>query len=508
VEKRDIAKLAGGTGVALLGGVAGSGIQYLTGIVLSRMVGAELIGAYFLCLVWTQLASAAARLGFADALLRFVPPARLEGDAEGVRRIVKTTLGLGTAAAAVVTALALLALPLFRRGLGLEPLLGDQLRLFLATVPLHVLFVLLLMVVQAHQRIPPVVAVRDFLQPSVLAVLTVSVVLVVEPGLALVAGYAASLALGILVIARSARRVAPGSWTSPGWMALGPLLTFSLPVVLGDVVHYLYRWADTIVVSWFLELDDVGVYNAALRTSMLIALVFMATNVIYSTMASGYFHTGRRDELRSALHLSMRWCFLLALPIAILFALGAEPILSLWGADFVRGRTALVILAFAQLLTIPNGLLAYTLIMSGRQVTEVFDTVASLALILALDFLLIPQLGLTGAALALLAANIVGLGLRWIQVWGGIGIHPVDAKIAKPLVAAAVAGGLGVAVRPTLEAAFPAAGGSLANLGALAGLGLLVAVIFLAVHAVLGFEEEDRTVVALLRDRLPGRTGR
>jgi O-antigen/teichoic acid export membrane protein len=291
-------------------------------------------------------------------------------------------------------------------------------------------------------------------------------------------------------------------------MHFGPLFAFSIPAMLGDVSHYLYRWVDTITISVFLDLSEVGIYNAALRTSLLIGLIFMAANAIYSTMASGYFHTGRGEQLTSALHLSTRWCLTLALPIGVIFLVAAEQVLSLWGPEFTRGADVLKLLVFAQLLAVPTGILAYTLLMCEKQMMELADTLVCLALIVGFNLVLIPRNGLMGAAQALLLANAIGLGLRWVQLHRNFGFHPFDRRIAKPLVAGVLAAGAALLARaPVKETLAGLLGGPAALatvLASVAVLGLLVLVVFLGTQLLLGFEEEDRAIPGMLMDRLRG----
>ena len=113
------------------------------------------------------------------------------------------------------------------------------------------------------------------------------VFLFIGPGeqFALIGGYVASILLGIIGISFEVRKLVPDLLRVPGWMTMGILLPFSVVAMGADVSHFLYRWMDTILVGHFLELDEVGIYSAAIRTSLLILLIPMAVNAIYATMA-------------------------------------------------------------------------------------------------------------------------------------------------------------------------------------------------------------------------------
>jgi len=505
MESREVEKLAHGTGITLVGSVAGNGLNYLAGIVISRLAGASVVGAYFLSIVWIQLGSIVARLGLADALLRFVPPARLSGDSQGAARVVKTALLLAGTAAMALSCLSALLLPAIGRLWSVSPEVVGYMSWFIWTIPLHVLFVLLVMAIQAQQRMSAVVLARDLVQPILLVGLTAVLISMEAPLLGLVAGYGLSLAAAIVfaaVLFRSAR-----DWPVKvaGWMPLPPLLKFSLPIMAADVMHYLYRWFDTIVVSYFLDLEQVAVYNAAMRTSLVISLVALAANAIYATMASGYYHTGERDKLQKSFQLSTRWSLILALPMMLLLVVGADWILLLWGKEFAEGETTLALLGIAQLVGVPMVIMGYTLLMCNRQYVEVLDTVVLLPVVMLLNLLLIPRLGTVGGAICVCISNMIGVSVRLLQVRGFLGIRVLDGKLLKPILAGVVAFLAGEWVHGSLirmagsGGAGEIGGGILvAYIAALAGAILIV---FALCMLVLGIEEEDKTVIGMLLKR-------
>lgn len=504
MEKMEIHKLAQGASITFVGGAAGAAFTYLTGVAVSRMVGSEAVGIYYLSLVWVYLLSALSRFGFADALLRFIPPERRKGRQEQCERIVKTTVGLGSLFAILLGGFLFLFVGPVGRYVGWNPLLVSYLSWFFAVLPLHALFILLLMVVQSHQLMSQVVLVRDLLQPAMLFILTV---LFLKLGLGeqagLIGGFALSLVVGILAICRWVLKTTPNALRVTGWMALGPLFIFSVPAVGADVSHFLFRWIDTLLVGHFLALRDVGIYSAAIRTSLFLSLIPMAINAIYATMASGYYHTDEPQKLEKALQLSLRWSLILALPVALLFVLASREFMLLWGSDFVEGATTLAILAVAQLFGIPGGILAYTLVMCNRQTLELTDTLVTLALIALLNILFVPQFGLVGAATSLLVANAFGMTVRWWQVQRRVRVEPFERKVLKPFINIAATGALCFGIALWLRGTL---GGDVMSIGYLliflVVISLIVGSVYLLSFLVGGFEAEDRVFADIIRSHL------
>lgn len=500
MEKQEVQKLAYGTGITFLGGVVGAGFTYVTGVAISRLVGSELLGVYYLSLIWLQLLSAVSRFGFSDALLRFLPPQRRSGRKEECERIVKTVLGLGGLFSVALGCGLFFLLPPLGRWRGWDPMLISYLQWFFALLPLQVIFILLLMVVQSYQHMIQVVLARDFIQPAALFIFTILFLkLGIGEQFGLIGGVAASLVVGLGLIGHWAYKAAPGTLRVPGWMALGPLFFFAIPVMTGDVSHLLYRWIDTLLVSHFFEFHEVGIYSAAIRTALLLTLIPMSVNAIYATMASGYFHTGESQRLEYALQLSLRWSLILGLPIVLLFILGQREILQLWGSEFAEGGLTLATLAVAQLFAIPGGILGYTLLMCNRHTLEVINTFVLLALVMVANFLLIPKLGLVGAATSLLLVNTLGTATRWWQVLHQLKVHPLHWNMIKPLVSIMVTGSLGfgatVWLRNTLGGD---AMSSVQVLLFLSAISLIVGLIYLLSLFLMGFEEEDKAFIDMI----------
>jgi len=505
MKTSEVQTLSRGATVTFVGGLAGAGLIYLTGIVVARRVGAELLGVYFLSLIWVNLGSTIARMGFGDALLRFVPPALLAGDRDAAARIIKTTVFLGAAVATLLAVILYVGFVVLRL-IPANALLTSYLSWFVWTLPLHAGFILLLVVVQAHQKMARLTAVRDILQPVLLIGLTVLLVMLAGPKMGLFGGFALSLILSIPVAAFLVRGVAPGAFSASGWFPLPVLLSFSVPVMAGDASHYVYRWVDTLLIERFLTLRDVGIYNAASRTAMLITLVLIGANAIFASVAAAYFNTAQTQKLEKALELSIRWCLIVSLPIVLVFILGGDWILTLWGNEFREAGTALAILSVAHLVGIPVGLFAYTLVMSNRQVMEMADTLAVLAVLLGLNLALIPRLGIAGAGVAVLSANLVGLVVRYTQVRRVVGVRPLAASLMKPLIAAAMALVAGLLLREPIRDLV--AGGTatpedpLILLALLACLSLVIAGAFLGPY--LAIDSEGRSLLRLSLPGLPG----
>jgi O-antigen/teichoic acid export membrane protein len=436
----DLAKIATGTTMAFSGAVLGNGIAYLFGLVFGRALGAEALGLYFLAQILMQFANAACRIGLPEGLLRFVAVHLGNQDLPKVKGTVIGALTLGTA----TSTLAALVLFFFSDYLSIqmfkEPGLSLYLRWFAVTLPFFSIFILVTNAIQALKRMDFVVVSRDFVQPVSMLLLALGFFYFVPGPVSFLAAYLTSIVVGLITSVSFLACVVPNfdkmKLQSPKpvieWKLL---LIFCLPIAGSDIAYYLFRWADTFLLSVLRSPAEVGIYNAALRTTLLLNLVAVSVNALYAPIIADHHHQGRDQEIHLILKTLLRWCLTFALPIVFAMAFLSGEILSLWGPEFMTGSTALSILALSQLIFIAGNILGLTLLMCGKQYLELGNTVLITILNIALNLMLIPRFGITGAAIAMLASQLMGVLLRLGEVRSVLRMQLYTSKYLKPFMA-------------------------------------------------------------------------
>jgi O-antigen/teichoic acid export membrane protein len=436
----DLTKIATGTALAFSGAVLGNGIAYLFGLVLGRALGAEALGLYFMAQIIMQFANAASRLGLPEGLLRFVAVHLGNQDFSKVKGTVIGALTLG----AVSSILAGMMLFFFATYLSTrmfkEPGLSLYLIWFAVALPFFSIFILATNAIQALKRMDFVVVSRDVVQPVSMLSLAIGFFYFIPGPVSFLAAYLSSIIVGLAVAIYFLLRALPNL----GKMAVQHrtplvewklLLTFCLPIAGSDIAYYLFRWADTFLLSVLKSPADVGVYNAALRTTLLLNLLVVSVNALYAPIIADHHHQARDKEIQLILKVLLRWCLTFALPIVFALTLLSDQILSLWGPEFVRGSTALGVLAISQLIFIAGNILGLTLLMCGKQYLELGNTVLITILNVAINLVLIPGFGITGAAAAMLTSQLAGVLLRLGEVRRVLRIHLYTSKYLKPFVA-------------------------------------------------------------------------
>jgi O-antigen/teichoic acid export membrane protein len=117
---------------------------------------------------------------------------------------------------------------------------------------------------------------------------------------------------------------------------------------------------------------------------------------------------------------------LAAWPLYLVFAIFPAVVLGIFGPRYAGGAGALAVLSLAMLVNLGTGNVTVVLLMGGKSSWGAINTGAALIVNIGLNLLLIPHLGILGAAIAWGASIVVDnvaamVELRWVlglQIFG------------------------------------------------------------------------------------------
>jgi len=165
--------------------------------------------------------------------------------------------------------------------------------------------------------------------------------------------------------------------------------------------------ADLILVGFFLDSSQIGIYAAAKKIAMLIVFGLVAVNIIAAPMISELWHQGRKQELQRMLTLAARGIFAFTLPVSLAMIIFGKQILSLFGPEFTAAYWPLVIIAGGQIVNSLAGSVGAIMTMTGHQNSVAVILAISMASNIILNFLLIPAFSIIGAAIAMSLTLII-----------------------------------------------------------------------------------------------------
>ncbi|MGF1478626.1 MAG: lipopolysaccharide biosynthesis protein [Cyanophyceae cyanobacterium] len=198
----------------------------------------------------------------------------------------------------------------------------------------------------------------------------------------------------------------------------------ALPLMFLDGSHMVLSQTDTLMIGALLNAEQVGIYSAALKTSLWVPFILSAVNAIAAPMFASLSAQGDRRSLQQLVSTVARWMFYPALAIALALIGFAEPVLQLFGPEFTAARGALIILILGQLVNVGAGSVGYLMMMTGHHTQSALVMGASAGVNVILNLIGIHLFGIVGAALA--TALSMALWNVWLHalVVQRLGVRP------------------------------------------------------------------------------------
>jgi O-antigen/teichoic acid export membrane protein len=216
--------------------------------------------------------------------------------------------------------------------------------------------------------------------------------------------------LQTLVLERQLRAMVPAG---PRVMRYRSWLGASLPLMLVYACDLALQNTDVIVIANFVSMTEAGVYFAAAKTMALMLFVMYAVGSAWGNRFAAIAARGDMVAMRGAVEDAVRWTFWPSLALGALMIAAGRPLLSLFGPEFVAGFPVMCILVVGFLARAAIGPVDVLLNMTGGQGACARATAIAAGINIVLKIVLVPMLGLVGAALAVATSLTLGAALNY-----------------------------------------------------------------------------------------------
>jgi len=177
------------------------------------------------------------------------------------------------------------------------------------------------------------------------------------------------------------------------------ILNEALPLIGSAVLFPIFMQADILLISKLLSTTDVGIYSAATRLiSQFVFLGHIITMTFYLALTRRIDRCSPdKDKFISGV---IKILFLFGFIMSMGTFIFSEWIIALlYGDKFIGAGDILAILAWNWVIVFPAALYSRLLVILGLAKYEFIKSVVVASLSLTLNFMLIPVMGITGAAL-------------------------------------------------------------------------------------------------------------
>lgn len=481
--------------------LAGSGFAAIAALVLTALIsngfGASGTGVFFQAVAIFTVLSQVLRLGTNSAIVRFISAREAVGHGSGAWKVT----ALAVVPVLAVSTLAATALVLFAEPWSVwlsPPGRATELEALLVAMAPFVVVSAVLSVLHTITRMVRGIAAFTVLQSVLLPITRLAaVVLVLVTGLggadlAFVAWMIVLPFWLVVTIAVLWRPLLADHRMRHTGLTYRQFWSFSGPRAVGASLETALDWSDVVVVAALTSPAEAGIYAVGTRTVRAGQIIDRAMRITASPRISALFATSEQAEI-TTLHTSVaRFMIIAAWPYYLTLALFGTAVLSIFGEGFERGAIVLAVLAAAMMVSAASGMLQSVLLQGGRSSWQMYNKAIVLTINLTLNLVLVPMLGILGAAISWVVSLTVDMAIAAWQVHRllGVRLEPLNLlpAAAAPLL---VFGGGWLIIRAFVDAT---------PVTLLLGL-LVLGVIYLAVLRLLKVPIRIEAVRRIGRDR-------
>lgn len=215
------------------------------------------------------------------------------------------------------------------------------------------------------------------------------------------------------------------------------LLAFSIWTFLSSGGALIFTYADTILIGQFMTEADVGIYRVAFQLTSVASFMVIAFHTVLYPRISRWHAENNITMIEHALTRSFTYSLFLAIPVTAGGILLSDQLLFyLYGESFVSGAPVLAILLFVQIANIFLYLQTMCLNAMDRPRISFYITAVSAVLNILLNIILIPPMGITGAAIASLATMSMNAVLAYVMLRSSLRIKINLRSVANLMISA------------------------------------------------------------------------
>jgi O-antigen/teichoic acid export membrane protein len=443
IVNRLLLKTARGAVLVFIGTGIGMLLGFGSRVMVARYVTQSEYGIYSLAFMLLNVFVTISILGLATGTPRQIAFYRGKEDESKVRAIVLSSVEIAAISGIFFSIVLFLTSSLISIKLFHSPELATPLRVFCIAIPFFTLIQIFTSIFGGFERAEPNVYFYQILRNASFPFLLLVVISLNLPFEGVIWAFVASLVLTFAAFTVYTIKKPPIVLRGEKSTSISPvikdLLLFSLPFLGISIFYTGTTWLDTLMLGYFMLPDDVGLYNAAQPFASLLPMVLTAATFLYLPIVSQLYAKNQFENIKRSYAVLTKWIFMAALPIFLIFVLFPEATLNiLFGSRYIAAAPALQILSLGFFIQTILGTSSYTLAAMGHVRFVMWSVLISFIADVALNIMLIPPLGIVGAAIATASARALTFILLSARLYSLSKIHPFTKNYLKPAIASVV----------------------------------------------------------------------
>lgn len=192
----------------------------------------------------------------------------------------------------------------------------------------------------------------------------------------------------------------------PSFDHLSELLKFSAPLSIANIIGWIISSSDKLFIGFFLGLSSVGYYTAAYSVGIILTSVMQPVSITIIPIVSKYYDEKDIKSVEKFLFYPLKYFLLIAIPSVFGLIILSDTILTLFTTLEIAQNSIWVtpIICCAALFGGCQSIIQAPLFLEKKTHLFVWFSVFTAALSILLNIILIPLIGILGAALGALGS--------------------------------------------------------------------------------------------------------
>lgn len=481
-------------GIVIASSLLSNVIRFLIQVLLVRSLGPQKYGLYTIGFSIFTMASQISQLGLSEGIIKFGRVNSTENDQPRLKGLLKLAIIIAIMVSTFTAIFIFVSAPYIAKNVFHKSELEFVLKFFAISIPFCVFAATLAASFRATQSILHYSIIQYILHPviyiiciAVACLVGLTIIHVLE---SFVLAWFLVAVLGALVIFKACPVLL--SKVKPVYEPR-KLFRFTVPVFISKFLPLIINHFDKVILGKMVLASDIGIYSAGGKIAAQIVIFMQAFNLIFSPVIAEHFHNNRIGELNALFKTVTRWTISLTIPFVLCIIIYADLIMNMFGSDYLVGKNILILCCLAQFVSVCTGPLEYMLIM-GKQDLDLINNCIFVFINIILNFILVKNYGILGAALALGLSMIIINLVRLIEMYILYRLWPYSLNVFKSFFAAFITYGLVTMLNNFLP---------FGNFSYLI-TSLLLFGIYAGMLYFMGFNAEDRAILVSIKRKVGG----
>lgn len=431
--------LVKGAGFVYVGMILSKIFTYLYRIIVAR-IGTSEYGALSLGLAIINMIMFIPLLGMDEGIVRYVSYYLGLKDQARVKGTITPALKISGLLSILFSSVLFVSSEFIAVNILKEPALNLIIKVLAISIPFYVLGTIYLSIIKAYKRMDYWVFVKNIVENTSKLLISFILILAGFSVIGAAIGYTLSLIISFIIAFFIVEFKFVKIFRSKikSIKSTKRLLTYSWPIMFHIIIAQLLGWTDTLMLGFFKNSSEVGIYNAALPTAHVITMIPAGIFALFIPIMTNLYAQKKKKEFISIYQTSTKWNYYFLLYTFIILVLFSKEILQvLFGSAYISGSLTFIVVTLGYFIySLSPGDCLLKVIAKTKLI--MFNTIVSTTLNIILNYIMIPKYGMLGGAIASAIALLVWSLLGLFQSYYITKIHPFKKGFLKLTIIGAI----------------------------------------------------------------------